>query len=628
MCGIVAAFDRRGALDEAFVRPALRALRHRGPDGQGIYVARDRCVALGHTRLAVVDLQGGVQPLVHTERELACVVNGELYDVNNLRGRLARAGARFQTRSDSELLLHAYAERGLDCLPELHGEFAFALWDGEARRLVVGRDRFGIKPAVVSWNGSRALVASEAKALFVLGVAPRWDVTAVQHAVSHQYLPPRRTMFEGIDQIPAGHVWIVGHKGDPQLVRYWDVPAPTEPSASATESDLMQGTRSLLEDAVRLRLRGDVPVCVHLSGGLDSAAVAAFAQRSSGRALDAFCVRFDEPAYQEDQHAREVARCLGLNLNVVDVDEGALIDSFSDAVFHGETLGINGQLPAKLCLSRAIKAAGFKVVLSGEGADEAWLGYAHLWHDAGRAPRDDGAQQGIMLASGPCLPMQAVERMWGAAPHFLSAKAGIGARMRPLLASHFRERLQVNDPFFALARDVNAEAVSGWHRVARGAYLWTKLALAGYILRALGDGMEMAASVEGRTPFLAHRLFEHAQALGMDRRLAGGIEKHHLREALCGIVPEAVRLRPKHPFLAPPLRLEQGGAAYAFVQDWLASAAFQELPFFDAERTRSFIDEVAEGGPSARVAGDPVVMLVVSMCLMQARFGLATGKVT
>jgi asparagine synthase (glutamine-hydrolysing) len=593
VCGLVALLSSGPPADAGALRRALDALQHRGPDGRGVWMSPDRRVALGHARLAVVDPASGAQPIAGEDGAVVAAVNGEIYDDDRLRRDLERRGHRFRSRSDSELVVHLYEEHGLDLFPRLRGEFAFALWDGRARRLVAARDRFGAKPLVWHEGPGGLALASEAKALFALGRPAAWDEDSVFHALSLQYVLPDRTLFRDVRTLRPGHVLVADARGA-RISPYWDLDYPRR-AAPADAPGLAAELRERLDEAVRLRLRADVPVGALLSGGLDSSAVAALA---GPRLAGVFTVGFDAPPYDESEVARRSAARLGLPHHEVRVDAPRLLGALPEAVERAEGLAVNGHLPAKFLLSRAVRDAGVRVLLTGEGADEIFAGYPHLREEA-RDPADL-LTRGIMLPDGPGLPLDAVRARLGRVPRFLEAKASLGARLHRLLDPGFLERFRGRDPYaeFLGAFDVPGR-LEGRDPLHQALYLWIKSALAVYILRTLGDGTEMAHGVEGRLPFLDTPLVEFAGRIPPDLQIRDGREKHLLREAVRPLVTEEVAARRKQPFFAPPL-----GAAAA---DALRAAS---LPgFFARDAIRGDVD-------------DPCAWTMLSAAALQERFRL------
>lgn len=649
MCGLAGAVTLRGAAHPAdrlrgLAAAGVAALAHRGPDGRGLWSGQG--AALGHARLAIVDLEGGQQPLLCEEEQVVLVLNGELYDHHHLRQRLAAAGHRFRTRSDSEIALHLYQERGLDFLKELRGEFALLLWDVRQQRLIAARDRFGIKPLCYAQSRELLLLGSEAKALLAMGHPAAWDHDAAAQALSLQYLLPEQTLFAGIRQVPPGHFLQV-EGGTTRLHTYWDLDYPLQ-GAEAADDEIARGDALInaLAEAVRLRLQAEVKVAALLSGGLDSSIVAGLGARAVGR-LTCFSVSFPGGAeYDEQDVAARSAAAIGAELQVVAVPPRALWEALPAAVAAGEGLAINLHIAAKYLLTKAVRAAGFKVLLTGEGADELLGGYAHLRRDyllaggtadAGALADRSGTlvTAGVHLPEGDSLPLTAVAQRLGWVPSFLQAKGTLGYRLRELWSPEFIRGSGQRDAAAELlaAMDVDGQ-LAGRHPVDQAAYLWTKLALAGYILRTLGDAMEMAHGVEGRVPFLDQDVFAAARAADVGMRLRGGIEKKLLRSAAAraGLVTAEVAARPKHPFMAPPVSGAAAGAqedlaANPVLQDILRSGALQAVPFFSAARVRALLERLPKLPPRERVAMDPVLMLVLTATILQTHYRLSsTGE--
>jgi asparagine synthase (glutamine-hydrolysing) len=612
MCGVAAIWSPSGRADRDRLEAANRALAHRGPDGSGVWLAGDRSVGLAHTRLAVVG--DGAQPIASEDGSVVASVNGEIYCSGGwraLRAELEGRGHRFATSTDSEVLIHLYEERGIDALERLRGELAFALWDRGADRLIAGRDRFGIKPLCYAERCGELLVASEAKALFAMGVPAAWDRAGLEAAVVHQYLPPGRSLFAGVRQLPPGHVLIADRAGI-RLRRTWDLDYPkyrddTVITTLSQRDSAVREVRAVLAESIALRLEADAPIAFHLSGGLDSSAIAGAA--SAAGPVDAFAVQFDDAGYDELGAAREVARWSGARLHPVPVSRPAMLEALDDAVVAAETPAINGQLPAKLILNRAIATAGFTAVLGGEGADEVFLGYAHLRADAGHAAPMFAGEVGIMAPRAGDAPPPILAERLGQVPGFLTAKVALGRRLAAVMATGVDERRALA----ALIDAVDLDQLRGRPAAIRSAYLWTRLALAGYILRAIGDGTEMACSLEGRLPMLDHALFERVRAIDPALVLGGEVAKPILRDAVAGWIPESIRSRPKQPFLAPPLTAGPPRHRRR-LRERLADAA--SSPLFDRAAMLDVADRLDP-------ADDPRIAAALSLRALERRFGLA-----
>ena len=624
MCGIVAVSSRErpNALDRA--RAGAQALVARGPDDEGTFVTTDGLVALAHRRLSIVDVAGGRQPLVGEDGRVALVINGELYATAAQRAWLVDRGHRFRTRSDSEVLLHLYEERGLAAIDELRGEFAFALWDGANARLVAARDRFGIKPLCWTTHEGTLVLASQARALFAAGVPARWDEDSFYQALSMQYVLPGRTLFDGVRELPPGHV-LVAEQGRIDVRAYWDLDQPRE-AAAVEDDEAIERFRGSLIDAVRVRLVADAKVAFQLSGGLDSTAVAATAAAEGREPIDCFTVAFPDAGYDEAAIARGTAAELGARLHVVDVNAGTLATELAPAIVAGEGLAINGHIAAKYVLSRAVRDAGFKVVLTGEGADEVLAGYAHFRADlreGDAAIEGNAVSRGIMLPHGDGLSLEGVRARLGFVPTWLAAKATLGKRLHALADPQWLRARAHRDAYATFLDRIDVDAqLRGRGPVEQSSYLWIKTALEGYILRTLGDGMEMAHSIEGRLPFLDHQLFAELRALPTTMKIRDGVEKWILRAAMKGRMPEAVRTREKHPFLAPPFFV---GSARLIeeLRDRVASEAARDLPFFDRARIEALLDRLPSLDAAERTAVDPVLFLVFSAHALHAHFSPA-----
>jgi asparagine synthase (glutamine-hydrolysing) len=625
MCGIACALSLigTGAAADARVLPGLDALANRGPDGRGVWASADRRVAIGHVRLAVRDLEGGTQPIATQDGGVVAAVNGELYETAGMRAELEARGHVFQARTDSEIVIHAWDAWGPDMLERLRGEFAFVLWDARQEVLFAARDRLGVKPLAWAEHQGVLLIASQVKALLAMGLRSAWDEEALHQCASLQYAGPAATLFAGARQVPAGHA-LSARRGRVAVHEYWDLDYPRSPPSDVDDEQAATRLGALLDDAVRVRLEADVPVAFQLSGGLDSSAVLAAAAHRAGRPLDAFTVSFTEGGrYDEEQQAIEVARHLGARLHVVRVGDLEVADSFAEAVVQGEGACINAHAAAKLRLSDALRASGFKVVLTGEGADEVLFGYAHLRGDLAGSPArletTNGASTGLMLPDGEGICTRAIERALGSVPTWIAAKASFGLRVRGLARRDWLERMREHDAASALLAPFDVPGrLEGRGRVEQAAYLWTKLALEGYILRALGDGLEMAHGVEGRLPFLDGPLVDFVRALPTRTKIRAGVEKWVLRHAVRHRLPEQVVVREKHPFLGPPL----GARVLEVARDVAASESFRAQPLLDPARVQALLAELPSMPADRRKAYDPVVYFALSIAALQARFGM------
>ena len=377
-CGIVgiAALSARARLSESNVRRMLPALRHRGPDGSGVHLDSSGRVSLGHTRLSIIDLAGGAQPMSNEDQTVWVSFNGEIFNYLELRELLLEAGHRFSTHSDTEVIVHAYEQYGDDFVQHLNGQFAIALWDASRRRLLLIRDRVGILPLFYTRQGERLLFASEIKALLpLLTEAPRISPVALDQIFT--FWAPRSpyTLFEGILEVPPGHLLVL-ENGQLRESVYWDWRFPEQGDyLTGSTTDLAEQLYELLADATRIRLRADVPVGAYLSGGLDSSALVALIRRHSAAPLKTFSLGFEEKSLDESAFQRQLVEHLGVEHSRVFCHNRDIAADFPETVFHAETAILRTAPTPMRRLSGLVRASGYKVVLTGEGADETLGGY-------------------------------------------------------------------------------------------------------------------------------------------------------------------------------------------------------------------------------------------------------------
>ncbi len=663
MCGIAAILSPHEPVDPAALRRATNALRHRGPDAERHWVSPRGQVALGHTLLAVT-APDGRQPIASEDGRFHLVHNGQFYDYERIRKSLEDRGHRFRTRSDSEIALHLYEELGSGCLEHLRGQFAFTIWDEERGVLFAARDRFGLKPLFYSEQQGRLYLASEAKALFAAGVARSWDPRGLYHAL-HACPDERISLFAGVSQLPPGHFLHADGSGV-RIERYWDLPAPAGglslsrpgrlrrlPSSTPTPAEAVARIRELIEEAVRLRMVASVPVGCLLSGGLDSSAVLGVAAKYASGPVAAFTVGFERRDYDESAGAREAAAATGAAHTVVTLSDADLADHFAEAIGHAETIQYNTHGVARFLLGRAVRAAGYRSMLAGEGADEAFLGYEFLRKATGL-----GTRQG-RTASGHAHP-SSLSRLVRALPRIATALLGSPARTYPGLAaaSPWLARLALLMPaapslFTRLARGLgHLHAICSpgflddfadydlyrayYRRCRRTAdlsrreparrllYLWLHSIFVNYHLAA--DRLDMAHGVEVRLPFLDHDLFEYANALPVTLLAGHPREKHLLREAMRPYISDAVHARVKRPFMAPAA-VGTDGPLHNFLQDTLRGQALRSVPFVDHPAVVNLLDRLlpghADAPPTEDHPGlDSLLLMLASMAVLQERYRL------
>ena len=623
MCGIVAIFSPAAPVSRVALENATKALRHRGPDGQRYWVSPDGHVGLGHARLSIIDLTTGDQPIPNEDGSRQIIVNGEFYDYECIQKELEQAGHHLKTRSDSEIALHLYEDLGAHCLNRLRGEFAIVIWDGVNRTLFAARDRFGIKPLFYALHDGALYFASEVKALFAAGVAARWNPQSLYDVANfsgHQ----TRTLFDGVFQIPPGHYLVATDKRI-QLSRYWDFdyPRATDHVPERSDAEYAEEFRYVFEESVRMRLRADVPVGCYLSGGIDSCAIVGLAARHHTQAIRAFTLRFDRPEYDEGEVAKEMAARAGAEFYPIPVRLDDLADNFCDSISQSEVLCVNAHGVAKYLLSRAVRDAGYKVVLTGEGSDEIMGGYLHFGRDMMLSNQLSPTPFASLPANGKG-PLEGVKRVLGFVPSWIQTAGAQSAKVRGIFADSFLQEFKEREASRSLLNDIDvAGQLTGRHPLNQSLYLWSKTVLPNYLLTNLGDRMEMAHSIEGRVPFLDHRLVELIRSQPVTQKIHGSTQKYVLREAVRDVVTDTVYRRPKHVFQSPPATLDPNGKFNTLVQDVLRGPILRSIPLFDQRKVVTLLDSLHAGQEGLRVANDHVLLIALSACVLQQRFQLS-----
>ena len=643
MCGIFALFSTQERISKSSLEQGLESLKHRGPDDRRYWISPNERVALGHTRLSIIDLNGGSQPIANKDNSLHIIVNGEFYGFERIQRDLEQLGYQLQTDSDSEIALHLYDEFGSNCLHHLRGEFAFVIFDEPNQLLFAARDRFGIKPLYYTIYQNTLYLASEIKALFAAGVSATWDSESF-FLVNQGIRIPNRTLFANIYQVPPGYYLIATQSGI-QLHQYWDFnyPQVSESQPQFSFEDSVEQLRYQLSEAVRLRLRADVPVGCYLSGGLDSAAALGIASRYKPGGIQAFTIAFEQEAYNEEKIAREMAESVGANLQVIPITELDLAENFTDTIFHGETLCVNAHSTAKYILSQAVRKAGYKVVLTGEGADEIFGGYVHFRQDMllhNSEGQDEQTIQKLLaelkqnnqISSGILLSedvmdntFSSVKQTLGFVPAWMGAVPKASLDAFSFYSSEFVNQFIRRDPYKIFLNHINVKGqLTGREAVHQSLYLWSKTILPNYLLRLLGDGMEMAHSVEGRLPFLDHEVVELVRNFPVSYKIRGLTEKLALREAAKPFIINTIYQRQKHPFLAPPSTFQINGALNQLVQDTLRSSVMSSIPFYNQSKVIELLDELPNMSRKQLGSIDTVLMPIFSTCILQEKFRVNT----
>jgi asparagine synthase (glutamine-hydrolysing) len=563
MCGI-AGFARAGADREpaAVLENMTGALRHRGPDDFGYRV--DHYAALGHRRLSIIDLAAGHQPMTNEDGSLWITYNGEIFNHAEIRPLLERAGHQYTTRSDTETIIHAYEELGPSCLQRFRGMFAFAIWDSRRRTLWCARDRLGIKPFYYFWDGRLFAFASEIKALFEHpAISPRLEESALPEQLAFGYTSGEQTLFAGIRKLMPGHWLEVRFDGpDPTLTieKYWDVPAPGSPAAPRDEEYWVGECRRRLEEIVRMRLMSDVPLGMFLSGGVDSSAIAALMKRMVDTPVKTFAVGYAEAPYSELGYAREVAAHIGSDHHEVQIGMRDFFNALPELVWQqDEPLAWPSNIP--LYFVSKLASRQVKVVLTGEGSDELFAGYARY--------RTHGLNRRLGRAYRYLPPfLRRAVRSQVAGSRLLSASVrrklghtflGRGESIESLYLDNFYCAFSEAEQHRLFPSLPHASPYDNYQRYWQAAprrpfldqllYADQKTYLVELLMKQ--DRMSMAASIESRVPFLDHPFVEFAASVPESLKLHGGIGKYIFKKAVEDLLPRSITYRTKMGFPTP-----------------------------------------------------------------------------
>jgi asparagine synthase (glutamine-hydrolysing) len=618
MCGIagIVAADRLHADERARAQVMRDVLAHRGPDGAGLHT--DAHAALAHRRLSIVDLAGGHQPLANEDGSIWITYNGEIYNHAAVRPTLEAAGHTYRTKSDTETIVHAYEQWGDDCVHRFRGMFAFAIWDASKRRLLLVRDRLGIKPLYWALVNNRLVFASEIKAILESGlIEARPNERVLSEVLATRYTSGTDTMFQGIHKLLPGHR-LVFEDGRVRITQYWDLPVegPDPELARLPERELVDRFRALLDESVRLRLMSDVPFGLFLSGGIDSSAVAALMTKAIDRPVETFSVAFADRAFSELEYARQVARAVGANGHEVVIDDADFFGALPRLVWHeDEPLAHPSSVP--LHFVSALARQHVKVVLTGEGSDELLAGYGKYprsllnWKASGIYERVVPAAVRTTVASAivPRLPSRLAryaQRSFLALPRdpaamFFDAFAGVPLRLqRELMAPSVVSG--ANTYGSSLEYFASPDARGG----VLNALLYTDVKT--YLVELLmkQDQMSMSASVESRVPFLDHVLVEFAARLPEKLKLEGFTTKRILRQAMQGILPDSILSRPKMGFPAPFAKWV-AGSWNGVMRDVLLDRRTRERGLVNTASVGALLDAHRSG---ARAGSDAIWALV------------------
>jgi asparagine synthase (glutamine-hydrolysing) len=567
MCGITGILNLKESelISVDVIAEMSGCLSHRGPDESGVYI--DDWVGIAQTRLSIIDLKGGIQPIHNEDQSLWIVFNGEIYNYIELKKSLIKSGHKFYTDTDTEIILHLYEEKKEDCLHMLNGQFAFAIWDSVKRKIFIARDRVGKKPLYYNINGNQLIFASEIKAIFANNKVKReLDYTAMDQVFTFWTTLPGKTIFKDIHELPAGsYLTITGNHIT--LKQYWDFDFALQDELTKADSNAISSeAKELLLDSIGIRLRADVPVGCYLSGGLDSSGITSFVKNNFNNQLNTFGIRFEDADYDEGKYQQEMVSNLHVEHKELLATDKHIGELVPEVIWHTEIPLLRLSPVPLYMLSQLVSQSGFRVVLTGEGADEIFGGYNIFKETLIRA----------FWAKYPdsVVRPRLLEKLY---PYIFKDQ-----RSRASLSSFFKVGIdQPDNPFFShlirwnntarikrffsdnitgLLKDYDAlselkghlpEKFDKWDALSKAQYLEMKIFMSDYLLSSQGDRVAMAHSLEIRMPYLDYRLIEFMGKVPSYLKIRGLNEKFILKKIYKGILPLSITNRPKHPYRAP-----------------------------------------------------------------------------
>lgn len=640
MCGIAGTYNASGKEPNLpLLQVMAQHLHHRGPDGRGFFC--DQGIGLAHTRLSIIDLKGGDQPIYNETRRIVTVFNGEIYNYIELRQELEAKGHHFYTRSDTEVIVHLYEEHGLDFVSYLNGQFAIALWDCDLERLVLIRDRIGIAPLFYYQNHDGLVFGSEIKSLLpAFDSSPSIDLQAINQIFTHWTTQAPYTSFLGIRELSPGHL-LIADKSGIQTRCYWDFsyPVGSEAYHSGSLDALSSELYELLYDATKIRLRSDVPVAAYLSGGLDSSTLVSIVHQCVGDQQRTFSIAFESEDHDESPYQRAMIDHIAADHDGVSCSNQQIGEGFSDVIWHAESPLIRTAPTPMKFLSKLVHDSDRKVVLTGEGADEIFGGYDIFKEAKVRrfwSVYPESTWRPMLLKR--LYPYLNVSN--GSAFKFTRNfyRVGLEAPDMPLFShlprimttekikqflrpEHQRDNQDVQQMFIeTLPADF-----ANWSAFCRSQYIEKKLLLRGYLLSSQGDRMLMANSVEGRYPFLDHRVIEFANALDPRLKMHVLNEKYLLKNAMRSHLPKQIVSRYKQPYRAPDVPAFFASKTPDYVHDLMSEQKIRNYGYFDSKKVAMLLKKAQQGRVSS-FADNMSFVAILSTQLLHYHFIENFGK--
>lgn len=637
MCGIAGILNLKGErADPSLLHRMIGMVRYRGPDAVGFYT--EGPIGLAHARLSIIDLAGGAQPMPNEDKTLWITFNGEIFNYLELREELEGKGHRFATQSDTEVILHMYKEKGEDCVNDFNGQWAFALWDGRRQKLFFSRDRMGVRPLFYTVHNQSLIFGSEIKSIFAFpGTLREIDLEGLNQIFTCWTTLPPKTIFKGVQEVPPGHSMVV-EKGKVTLKPYWK---PKYPSFidNRSEQDYSDQLHALLLDASRIRLRADVPVGAYLSGGLDSTVITTLVKQFNRAPLKTFSVTFDDPEFDESRYQKEVSQFLGTDHETVHCAYEDIGRIFPEVIWHAEKPVLRTAPAPLFLLSSLVRKSGIKVVLTGEGSDEILGGYdifkeAKIRRFWGRNLKSKFRPLLLKKLYPYMQNLQSQSDSYLRAFFRVSAEDlnnpffshlprwELTARLKAFFSDEVKSALRNSDVYGEMRKRLDPDYFK-WDAFSQAQHLETTGLLPGYILSSQGDRMAMAHSVEGRFPFLDHRVVKFAETLPPNLKMKVLNEKYILKKAFRELIPASVAKRPKQPYRAPDARSFYAGKIQNgredYVDDLLSPDQIRKNGIFNCVAVQK-LTEKAKAGQIIGVKDNMALVGILSTQLVVEQF--------
>lgn len=613
MCGIAGIYNSADTLHspENLLRRMLARIQYRGPDESGIYI--NNRVALGNVRLSIIDIQSGQQPLSSPDGKYWIVFNGEIFNYIELKADLKRLGYFFRTESDTEVLLNSYLEYGSDCLNRLNGQFVFAIWNNEQKELFIARDRVGIRPLFYTRTQNSFVFGSEIKTLFEHpDVKPEIDPVSMSQIFTFWTTITPRTVFKRIFELPPGHFMKISRE-QTVIQSFWSLNFPVDKEACFKGSidDAAAELEKLLTDAVRIRLRADVPVAAYLSGGLDSSATTALIKKVAPETLQTFSIGFEDGEFDETPYQQEVSKYLETRHTAFTCTREDIGNYFPQVVWHSEIPVLRTAPVPMFCLSKKVRENNIKVVITGEGADEMLAGYdifkegiiREFWSRQPNSKYRPLLLQKLYpyLAQFQGKNKSMLRFFFGyqlqdtASPFYSHI---LRWRNTSNIQNFFSEDLKSNLNGYDQYDEVRKMLPGGfdqYDRLNKSQWLESVIFMSGYLLSSQGDRVAMANSVEGRYPFLDYRVIEFAAKLPPGYKMHGLNEKFILKRMMDGRLPDSVLKRPKQAYRAPIAGSFLSSPAREYAMDLLSEQDINQTGMFSYHAVQKLLNKISTG---------------------------------